>query len=253
MRLSDEQLDRYARHIVLKEVGGTGQQALLAGRVAVIGAGGIGAPVIQYLAAAGVGTLTVIDDDVVALSNLQRQTLFTQRDVGAHKVAMVANAVARLNRDVTVRPVDRRIDAGNAAELLAGAQVVVDGSDNFATRLCVADAALALRIPLVSAAVSQFDGQLAVYRGWEPGQPCYRCFVGDDPEQPEMSCADVGVLGAMAGVIGSLAALEALRVLVGFGPEEGRASAGKLLLLDGLTFRMRAVLLPRDPACMCHG
>lgn len=249
MKLSDDQLERYARHIVLKEVGGAGQRALLGAHVAVVGAGGIGSPVIQYLAAAGVGQLTVIDDDAVALSNLQRQVLFTTRDVGSTKVAMAANAVARLNRDVLVHPNDRRLTPDNARAFLAGTDLVVDGSDSFATRLAVADAALALRIPLVSAAVGQFEGQLAVYRGWERDEPCYRCLVGDQPDRAEASCAEAGVLGALVGVMGSLAAVEALRLLTGFG--EG-ASTGKLLLVDALAFRFRTIAVPRDPACPHH-
>ena len=249
MNLTDGQLDRYARHIVLKEIGGEGQRRLLGATVAVIGAGGIGSPLIQYLAAAGVGTLTVIDDDEVALSNLQRQTLFTTRDVGAHKVAMVANAVARLNPDVKVRPLDRRLDAANAETVLGGADVVVDGSDSFATRLTVADAAHTLRIPLVSAAVGQFEGQLGVYRGWEADKPCYRCLVGGDPGRDDASCAEQGVLGALTGVLGSLAAIEAIRQIVPFGVD----SAGQLLLIDALSFRFRTLALPKDPACRCAG
>lgn len=249
MTLTDTQLDRYARHIVLKEIGGAGQAALLGATVAIVGAGGIGSPVIQYLAAAGVGTLRVIDDDAVALSNLQRQTLFTTRDVGATKVAMAANAVQRLNPDVKVEPVDRRLDAGNAAAMFQGANVVVDGSDSFATRLAVADAALAARIPLVSAAVGQFDGQLGVYRGWEAGRPCYRCLVGDAPGVADASCADQGVIGALTGIVGSLAALEAIRSLVPFGTDP----AGSLLLIDALSFRFRTIALPQDPGCRCAG
>ncbi len=247
MNLTDQQLDRYARHIVLKEIGGEGQRRLLGASVTIVGAGGIGSPLIQYLAAAGIGTLTVIDDDEVALSNLQRQTLFTTRDVGAHKVAMVANAVARLNSDVKVRPIDRRLDLANAEAMLAGADVVVDGSDSFATRLAVADTAHALHIPLVSAAVGQFEGQLAVYRGWEAGKPCYRCLVGGDPGHEEASCADQGVLGALTGVLGSLAAIETIRQIVPFGAD----SAGQLLIVDALSFRFRTIGLPKDPGCRC--
>jgi molybdopterin-synthase adenylyltransferase len=249
VRLSDEQLDRYARHIILKEIGGEGQRALLGAHVVIVGAGGIGSPAIQYLAAAGVGTLTIVDDDEVALSNLQRQTLFTQRDVGAHKVAMAANAVARLNRDVRVMPVDRRIAADNARALIAGADVVLDGCDNFATRLAVADAALAEHVPLVSAAVGQFDGQLGVFRGWEADQPCYRCFVGGAPDRDQASCAEEGVLGALTGVMGSLAALEAIRAITPFGTDP----AGKILLVDALAFRFRTVALPKDGGCPCAG
>jgi adenylyltransferase/sulfurtransferase len=247
MSLSDTQLDRYARHIILKEIGGEGQRRLLGAHVVLIGAGGIGSPAIQYLAAAGIGRLTIVDDDRVDLSNLQRQTLYTTRDIGATKVAMAANAVQKLNPDVSIRPIDRRLDASNAADLVAGADVVLDGSDSFATRLAVADAALALRIPLVSAAIGQFDGQLAVYRGWEAGKPCLRCLVGSDPDRPDVSCADQGVLGALTGVMGSLAAIEAIRQIVPFGAD----SAGQFLLVDALAFRFRTVTLPKDPGCRC--
>ncbi|MGZ8998054.1 MAG: HesA/MoeB/ThiF family protein, partial [Allosphingosinicella sp.] len=230
---------------VLREVGGEGQRRLIEARIAVIGAGGIGAPVIQYLAAAGVGELRIIDDDSVDLSNLQRQILFDEGQIGTSKVVAAAETVARLNPEVRVIRLAERLDSTNAADLLAGADVVVDGSDNFATRLAAADSALALHIPFVSAAVAEFEGQLAVYRGWEEGKPCYRCFVGSEPDRPERSCAEQGVLGAMAGVLGSLAALEAIRIVTGFGED----SAGKLLLADALTMRFRTVALPKDPGC----
>ncbi|MDE2341664.1 MAG: HesA/MoeB/ThiF family protein, partial [Alphaproteobacteria bacterium] len=195
MPLTDPQLERYARHIILKEIGGAGQVRLLDAKVAIIGAGGIGAPALQYLVAAGVGHIRLIDDDVASLSNLQRQVIYGTADVGAAKVEVARAAAARLNPDVVVEPVRERIGAHNAAVLLAGCDVVLDGCDNFSTRLAVADAALAARIPLVSAAVGQFEGQLAVYRGWETDKPCYRCLVGDDPDRPEVNCADQGVLG----------------------------------------------------------
>ncbi|MEN2748979.1 HesA/MoeB/ThiF family protein [Sphingomonas sp. T9W2] len=249
MTFSDAELDRYARHLVLREVGGAGQAALKAARVVVIGAGGIGSPALQYLAAAGVGTLVVIDDDTVDASNLQRQTLFGDADIGTAKVTAAAQALARINPHVTVEPVPTRIDAANAAALLAGADVVLDGCDNFATRLTVADAALAARIPLVSAAVGQFEGQLGVFRGWEAHLPCYRCFVGNDPARADASCADQGVLGALTGVMGSLAALETLRAIIGFGDDP----AGKLLVADLLAFRFRTLALPKDPGCRCAG
>jgi len=243
--LSDAQLERYARHIVLREIGGAGQTRLLGATVAVIGAGGIGSPALQYLAAAGVGRLIVIDDDRVDLSNLQRQTLFAIADIGTPKAEAARAALARLNPDVTVDPRIVRLDATNAADLIAGADVVLDGCDNFATRLTVADAALAARIPLVSAAVGQFEGQLGVFRGWEPGKPCYRCFVGDAPDRPEVSCSEQGVLGAMTGVLGSLAALETIRAVAPFGDDP----AGKLLLVDTIAFRFRTLALPKDPDC----
>lgn len=249
MILKDEQLERYARHIILKEVGGGGQVRLLSAHALVIGAGGIGSPAIQYLAAAGIGRITVADGDTVALSNLQRQTLFGTRDVGTRKVVAAANAVQRLNPDVSLVPIDRRVDAAGLPALLDGVDVVVDGSDNFATRLAVADAALAARVPLVSAAVGQFEGQLAVYRGWEPGRPCYRCLVGDAQEREGGTCADEGVLGALTGVMGSLAAIEAVRQIVPFGADP----AGRLLLVDALAFRFRTVALAKDPGCRCAG
>ncbi|MEZ0495218.1 ThiF family adenylyltransferase [Sphingomonas sp. IW22] len=247
--LTDAQLDRYARHIVLHELGGGGQARLLAAHVVVIGAGGIGSPAIQYLAAAGVGRLTIIDDDRIDRSNLQRQTLFSDTDIGAEKAVRAAEAAMRINPDVDARPVVPRIDADNAAALIAGADAVLDGCDNFATRLIVADAALAARIPLVSAAVTQFEGQLATYRGWESDRPCYRCVVGSDPDRPGTSCAEVGVLGAMAGVIGSMAALEAIRTIAPFGED----MAGRLLIADGLAMRFRTLSVPKDPGCAACG
>ncbi|BCA64344.1 molybdopterin biosynthesis protein MoeB [Sphingomonas sp. HMP9] len=245
MILSDDELTRYARHIVLKEFGGTGQARLKAATVAVVGAGGIGSPAIQYLGAAGVGRLILIDDDRVEPSNLQRQTIFTTADTGIAKVDAAAAAVNRLNPHVAVETHAVRIDAGNVAALLARADVVLDGCDNFATRFCVADAAHAAKIPLVSAAVGQFEGQLATYRGWEADKPCYRCFVGEDPERAETSCAEDGVLGPVTGVIGSLAALEVLRGIAPFGDDP----AGKLLLIDLLALRFRTIRLPKDPGC----
>ncbi len=249
MTISDDQLARYARHIVLKEIGGAGQMRLLSATVALIGAGGIGSPAIQYLAGAGVGTLIVIDDDVVDLSNLQRQTLYATADQGTPKTAAAAAAVARLNSDVTVIERRQRLDAANAAALIAGADVIIDGSDNFATRLAAADAALAQRIPLVSGAIGQFEGQLAVFRGWEADKPCYRCLVGADPDRAEASCAEQGVMGAMTGMMGSLAALEAIRAIVPFGTDP----AGMLLLVDTLDFRFRTLRLPKDPGCPACG
>jgi adenylyltransferase/sulfurtransferase len=243
--LSDEELNRYARHIVLREVGGSGQMRLKAAPVAIVGAGGIGSPAIQYLAAAGVGRLIVIDDDTVDLSNLQRQTLFGDADVGAGKVVAAALAAHRINPHVVIDQRPERLTPDNAARLLGGADVVIDGTDSFTTRLAVADAAHALRIPLVSSAVGQFEGQLGVFRGWEADKPCYRCFVGNVADQAGDSCAEQGVLGAMTGVMGSLAALEAMRSVVGFGED----SAGKLLLIDALAFRFRTIVLPKDPGC----
>jgi molybdopterin/thiamine biosynthesis adenylyltransferase len=249
MTLSDDELARYARHIVLKEFGGTGQMRLKAASVAIVGAGGIGSPAIQYLGAAGVGRLVLIDDDTVEPSNLQRQTIFTTADTGLAKVEAAAAAVRRINPHVTVDTHRARIGADTVTDLLAGADVVLDGCDNFATRFCVADAAHAMQIPLVSAAVGQFEGQLATYRGWETDKPCYRCFVGEDPERAETSCAEDGVLGPVTGVIGSLAALEVLRAIAPFGDDP----AGKLLLIDLLALRFRTIRLPKDPGCNACG
>ena len=250
MTLTDDELERYARHLVLREIGGAGQARLKTALVVVIGAGGIGSPVLQYLAAAGVGRLRIVDDDRIALSNLQRQTLFMPSEIGLAKATVAAERLCAMNPHVDVEPRCVRIDAASAASLLAGADLVLDGSDNFATLLAVADAAHALRIPLVSAAIGQFHGQVATWRGWEDGQPCYRCYVGDafDAEDCD-SCAEDGVLGAMTGLIGSFAALEAIRALIAFGD----ASAGRLHLFDGLTPAMRTVRMPKDPSCRTCG
>jgi molybdopterin/thiamine biosynthesis adenylyltransferase len=245
MTLTDSQLERYARHIVLKEIGGAGQARLLSADVTVIGAGGIGSPAIQYLAAAGTGTIRVIDNDSVALSNLQRQVIFGTADVGQPKAEATMAAVARLNPDVKLIAINQRIDADNAALMLRETDVILDGCDSFATRLAVADAAQRLRIPLVSAAVGPFEGQLATYRGWEADKPCYRCLVGSPEDAAERNCAETGVLGALTGVMGSLAALEVIRALVPFGTD----MAGKLLIADLLSMRFRTVSVPRDPAC----
>jgi molybdopterin/thiamine biosynthesis adenylyltransferase len=243
--LTDGQLERYARHIVLKEIGGAGQQRLLSARVAVVGAGGIGCPAIAYLAAAGVGNIRVIDPDTVALSNLQRQILYGTADLGHPKAEAAHAAVSRLNPDVHLVAINQRIDADNAAILLRDVDVILDGCDNFETRLAVSDAATAARIPLVSAAVGGFDGQVGVWRGWEQAQPCYRCLVGADPARADASCADQGIVGAVTGIVGSLAALEVIRLLVPFGED----MAGKMLITDLMTRNFRSVRVTTDPAC----
>jgi adenylyltransferase/sulfurtransferase len=249
LSLSDAQLDRYARHIVLKEIGGAGQRRLLAAKVAVVGAGGLGSPCLQYLAAAGVGAITVIDDDAVALSNLQRQVIHRTADVGRAKVERAAEAIAEINPDVAVTPVAARLTSANARDLLAGHDVVADGSDSFATRLAVADAAHALRIPLVSAAIGPFEGQLSLFRGWEADKPCYRCLVGSPADRAGDTCAEQGVLGALAGVVGAMQALEVIRAIAPF----GEGLAGRLLLVDALAMRMRTIGLPKDPGCPACG
>jgi molybdopterin-synthase adenylyltransferase len=246
MTLSDEELDRYARHIVLPHVGGAGQLALKRAQVTVIGAGGIGCPAIQYLAAGGIGALTIIDDDRVSLANLQRQTLFTTANIGALKAERAADVLRALNPHVGVRAEAVRITAANVADLIANTDLVLDGCDNFMTRLIVSDHCTRAQIPLVSAAIGQFQGQVSTFRGWEADRPCYRCFVGDahDPDDCD-SCAEQGVLGAMAGMMGSFAAMEAIRHITGFGAD----AAGKLHLFDGLAPSMRTITLPKDPAC----
>jgi molybdopterin-synthase adenylyltransferase len=250
LTLTDDELTRYARHIVLREIGGAGQMKLRSARIAVVGAGGIGVPVLQYLAAAGVGGLSVIDDDVVSASNLQRQVLYGTNDVGTAKALLATRRLFDLNPYVAVTPVMQRLESDNAAALLTGHDVVVDGTDSFASRLAVADAAHALRIPLVSAAIGQFHAQIATWRGWEEGQPCYRCYVGDAFDADDCdTCAEDGVLGAMTGMVGSFAALEAIRAITGLG-EDAR---GKLHLIDGLAPAMRTIRMPKDPTCRTCG
>lgn len=246
MNLTDQQLDRYARHIVLRDIGGAGQAKLLSSHVLLIGAGGIGCPAIQYLAAAGVGRISAIDNDVVSLSNLQRQVLYGDAQIGDAKVDAAGAAVGRLNPDVKFRAIKQRIDHDSSPEILTGVDVVIDGSDNFATRLIVNDLCLAAKVPLVSAAIGQFHGQIGTFTGWIADAPCYRCFVGDahDPDDCD-SCATQGVLGAMCGLMGSFAAMEAIRVLTGF----GEVQTGKLNIFDGMTPSMRSIKLPKDPAC----
>ncbi|WP_298810189.1 HesA/MoeB/ThiF family protein [uncultured Sphingomonas sp.] len=249
MTLSTDELARYARHVILPEVGGGGQMRLKRAQVTVIGAGGIGSPALQYLAGAGFGRVIVIDDDRIDTSNLHRQTLFSGDERGAPKAERAVAAIRRINPHVDARASVARIDADNAAQLLADANVVIDGSDNFATRFAVADATLARRIPLVSSAVSRFEGQVAVFRGWEADKPCYRCFVGSDPAREGLTCAEEGVLGPVTGVLGSMAALEAIRAVTPFGED----SAGTLLLIDLLALRFRTLRLPKDPGCPACG
>ncbi len=244
--LTDDELDRYARHLVLPQVGGLGQQRLRAARIAIVGAGGIGAAALPALVGAGVGHLTIIDDDFVDLSNLQRQSLYRTSDVGQPKAAMAAAFVADRNPHVQVRMIAERLTPDNAAGVLAGHDLILDGTDNFATRLLVSDTATGLSIPLVSAAAQQFQGQVALFRGFEPTQPCYRCFVGDAFDADDCdNCAELGVMGALTGTVGNFAALVAIRAVVGITPD----AAGKLHLFDGVTLAWRVLNLPADPAC----
>ena len=243
--LSDAELDRYARQIILPAFGGAGQAKLKAAHVAIIGAGGIGCPAITYLAAAGVGRLTIIDHDVIELSNLQRQPLFTDADIGARKAEVAAEAARRINPHVEAVAAAERIDDSNANALLAGASLILDGCDNFATRLAVNRAAVALRVPLLSAAIGAFEGQVALYEGWREGIACYACLVGGDPDQEGVNCAETGVMGALAGMIGTMAALEAVRALSGW----GSSLTGRLAIVDMLDPRWREVGVPKDPRC----
>ncbi|MBS0253697.1 MAG: HesA/MoeB/ThiF family protein [Proteobacteria bacterium] len=255
MTLPPDRLDRFARHIVLPELGGAGQMALAGAHVAVIGCGGIGSPAIQYLAAAGVGRLTLIDDDVVEASNLQRQTVFTEDDLGRAKAQAAADWVQRFDGALEVRAVVGRIGEDRAAGMLEGATLVLDGCDNFATRLAVSDACVALGIPLTSAAVGRFQGQVANFAGHLPDQACYRCWVGEafDAEDCD-SCAADGVLGAFVGMVGTMAAMAAIRVLVAGTCTLGDPQWGKLQLIDGLAPAIRTITVPRDPACKaCAG
>ena len=245
MSLSDAELERYARHIVLPRFGGAGQQKLKAASVAVIGAGGIGSGAIPALAAAGVGRLTIIDNDVIDRSNLQRQPIFRDDQVGGEKAKVAAEFAMAINPHVEAVARERRIDSENARELLENHDLVLDGSDNFATRLAVSDTCVALGIPLVSAAAIQFQGQVGLFRG----QPCFRCFVGDAFDSDECdNCAELGVLGALTLTVGGFAALLAIRAIAEMGDD-----AGKLHLIDADKLAWRVIPLPADPGCRTCG
>lgn len=240
MSFSEDEIERYARHLVLSEVGGPGQQRLKAARVGLIGLGGVGAPAALYLAAAGIGTLKLIDDDTVALSNLQRQIVFDTADVGRSKVAAGAETLAALNPHVGLELRAERLTAANAAALIKGCDVIIDGTDDFATRFAVNTACLACRVPLVSGALGRWTGQVGVFHGG----PCYRCMVPDSPPDAD-TCARVGVVGALAGAVGAMAALEAIKLIAG----AGDPLSGRLLLYDGLAGTARTVRVAPDPAC----
>lgn len=250
MTILPNRLDRFARHIVLPEIGGAGQAALLDAKVVLVGLGGIGSPALQYLAAAGIGSLVLVDDDQVEETNLQRQTIYREIHVG-HRKAEVADVwVREFDPWLDVRWIDRRLTRENAAELLAGADLVLDGCDNFATRLAVSDACVAQRVPLLSAAVGRFQGQVGAFAGHLPDQPCYRCYVGDAFDSDDCdTCADDGMLGAMAGWTGTFAALQAIRVLTAGTGGLGDPQWGRLHLLDGLAPAMRTLSIAKDPGC----
>jgi len=241
---SDAEVERYARHLILSEVGGPGQQKLAAARVLIVGAGGVGGPAALYLAAAGVGNLTLVDDDAVSLSNLHRQILFTDDDIGRPKVEAAAARLSTTNPHINVRAVAERLTPANAPSLIAEHDVVIDGTDDFGTRFTVNDACLTADKPLVSGALGRWNGQVAVFTG----APCYRCLVPEAPPEAE-TCARVGVIGALTGVIGSMAALEAIKLITG----AGAPLTGRMMLYDGLTATSRTVRIAADPECPTCG
>jgi molybdopterin/thiamine biosynthesis adenylyltransferase len=248
--LAPDRLGRFARHIVLPEVGGAGQAMLAQAHVALVGLGGIGSPALQYLAAAGVGTLTLIDDDTVDAGNLQRQTIYRADEIGHGKADVAEAWVREFDAAIDVHWKARRLTADNAGELIAGADLVLDGCDNFATRLAVSDACVAAQVPLLSAAVGRFQGQVGAFAGHLAGQPCYRCYVGDAFDADDCdTCAEDGMLGAMAGWAGTFAALQAIRVLLAGTGGMGDPQWGKLHLLDGLAPSLRTMSIAKDPAC----
>ena len=244
MSFSDEEVDRYARQLVLREIGGPGQQRLKDATVALVGAGGLGAPAALYLAAAGVGTLRLIDADTVALSNLQRQVIYGGADVGAAKVEAAARRLAALNPHVTVQARPVNLTSANAADLIAGCDLVLDGTDDFSTRFAVNAACRAAGVALVSGAIGRWTGQVGVFEG----RPCYRCLVPEVPPDAE-TCASVGVVGALGGTIGAMMALEAIKRLTG----AGEALAGRLLIYDALSATARTVRIGADPDCPVCG
>lgn len=244
MGFSDEEVERYARHLVLREVGGPGQQKLKAARVLVVGAGGLGAPVSLYLAAAGVGRIVLVDPDTADRSNLQRQVLYAEADIGRPKVEAAAAHLSALNPNVRIEGVQARLTPDNARELIGGVDLVLDGTDDFATRFAVNAACVAEGKPLVSGAIGRWTGQVGVFLG----KPCYRCLVPAPPPDAE-TCSAVGVIGALAGVIGSMMALEAIKVITG----AGEPLAARLLIYDGLSGESRTVRLAADPDCEACG
>jgi molybdopterin/thiamine biosynthesis adenylyltransferase len=259
MKLSADEIERYARQIVLRGVGGPGQNRLKAARVMAIGAGGLGSPLLQYLAGAGVGRIGVVDDDIVSLSNLHRQILHGTPDVGRLKVDSAQEALGRLNPHVRVEKIVTRLDAANARALVAGWDLVVDGSDNFATRYAVSDACFFERRPLVSAAIGEFDGSLTLLKPYESGRdgapnPTYRCLFPEAPPPGTVpTCAEAGVLGALGGVLGSLMALEAIREIVGGFGDGDQGLLGRLLLVDVRAMRFETLTYGWDAANPLNG
>jgi molybdopterin/thiamine biosynthesis adenylyltransferase len=243
--LSPAELERYARHIVLAEIGGAGQQRFKAARVLVVGAGGLGAPLALYLAAAGIGTIAIVDDDHVSLSNLQRQIIHASDRVGTPKAESARQTIAAINPHVEVIAHQTRLTAGNVRELIRGSDIVADGSDNFATRYLVADACAEMKVPLVTAAVGRFDGSVTVLKPYEGENPSYRdIFPIEPPEGLLPTCAEAGILGALTGVLGSIQALEVLKLVAGI----GEPLIGRLLLYDGLAQRFDEIRYRRRKA-----
>jgi molybdopterin-synthase adenylyltransferase len=251
MDFTEDQIQRYARHIVLPEVGGVGQEKLLNARVLVIGAGGLGAPLLMYLAAAGVGTLGVVDDDNVDLSNLQRQVIHATDSIGTPKVTSAGQTVHGINPEIEFVPHGTRLTAANAAALIDQYDLVADGSDNFETRFLVNDACHLAGKTLVSAAILRFEGQIATFRsGLGNHEPCYRCLYREVPAPGLVpSCSEGGVLGALAGAVGSLQTVEVLKEIMGI----GESLAGWLLIYDALSSEVRKMKLPQDPECPLCG
>lgn len=252
--LEPDRLERFARHIVLPEIGGAGQMRLAQAHVVLIGAGGVGSPAIQYLAAAGVGRLTIVDDDAVDASNLQRQTIFAESDIGAGKAERAAAWVRRFDGEMQTAAREVRIDPANAAGIVGGADLVLDGCDNFATRLAVSDACVAAGVPLTSVAVGRFQAQVANFAGHLPDEACYRCWVGDAFDADDCdTCAEQGVLGAFVGMAASLGVMQGLRVLLADHAGLGDPQWGQLQLIDGLKPSMRTIRVARDAACRACG
>jgi len=249
--MTEVQIQRYARHIVLAEIGGVGQARLIAAKVLVIGAGGLGAPLLQYLAAAGVGTLGVIDDDTVDLSNLQRQVIHRTADVGASKAESARRALGEINPDVRVQVHAERLTAADAERIVAGYDIVADGSDNFATRYLVNDTCFRLRKILVAAAILRFDGQISTYKAFEgEGHPCLRCLFPEAPsEEAVPSCAQAGVLGALAGTLGAMQATEVVKEILGI----GRSLSGRLLMYDALATSFDEMAIAKRSGCPTCG
>lgn len=247
--MTDDQLLRYSRHILLDEIGVEGQRKLLASHALVVGAGGLGSPVAMYLGSAGVGHITLVDDDVVDLTNLQRQIAHSMARMGQPKVESAAQAIAALNPDVRVTCIQARADAARLHRLVADADVVLDCCDNFATRQAVNAACMAHGKPLVSGAAVRFDGQLAVFDPRDSASPCYACVFPPESPPEETRCATLGVFAPVVGIIGSLQAAEALKLICG----AGRTATGRLLMLDGRTLQFTEMGLPRDPACPVCG